>query len=46
MEDADYFNDSTIEFIRNEISHGRNSKHENIIERLRNYIIEKSELVL
>ena len=46
MEDADYFNDSTIEFIRNEISHGKNPKHENVIERLRNYIIEKSELVL
>ncbi len=44
--ESDYFNDSTIEFIRNVISHGKNQKHENIIERLRKYVIDKSELVL
>ena len=46
MEDADYFNFSTIEFIKNKINQGKNIKHENIIEKLRKYIIEKSDLVL
>jgi hypothetical protein len=44
--ESDYFNDSTIEFIRNVINLGKNPKHENIIERLRKYVIDKSELVL